>query len=189
MKAKSNLPLCALVCCLLTVRFGFASEPGLPVGSHPQAFDVKDCTGPAMGKTLCYFCRYGGRPVVAIFTRQINDHVGTLVSEIESAVKKHREQRLAAFLVYVTKDTPAAEGALKDIARRFEITRTPLTILKESEDALQVKYGIPKETELMVMMWRGVRVHSNFPVRNASPEKKDVSRVVLGVEQLLEARR
>ena len=48
-------------------------KSGLAVGEFVGAFDVKDCSGPSEGKTLCYRCQYGNRPVVAVFTRRLTD--------------------------------------------------------------------------------------------------------------------
>ena len=82
---------------------------GLQVGQRPDTFFVRDCTGPAAGKTLCYFCRYGGRPVVTVFVREINEQVADLAKQLDQIVADHREQRMAAFLVVVTDDSVSAE--------------------------------------------------------------------------------
>ena len=49
-----------------------AAESGLKVGDAPPPYNVKDVTGPSAGKSLCYRCQYGQRPVVNIFaTREV----------------------------------------------------------------------------------------------------------------------
>jgi hypothetical protein len=60
----------ALAVCLLAVGAACAAEKlesGLPVGDSVPAFNVRDITGPSEGKTLCYRCQYGSRPVVTVF--------------------------------------------------------------------------------------------------------------------------
>lgn len=66
-------------------------EPGLVVGDPVEQFLVKDCTGPAMGKTLCYYCRYGNRPVVGLFVRELSDEVADLVVRLDRAVDDNRD--------------------------------------------------------------------------------------------------
>ena len=39
-----------------------ALKSGLQPGDAPPAYNVKDCTGPSEGKSLCYRCKYGARP-------------------------------------------------------------------------------------------------------------------------------
>src|SRR5262245_44939504 len=64
-------------------------KSGLDVGEAPNAFYVQDVTGPSAGKDpLCYRCQYGKRPVVAIFTRKVDDKVASLVKQIDSKVAK-----------------------------------------------------------------------------------------------------
>ena len=50
-------------------------KSGLQTDDPVAAFTVNDVTGPNKGKSLCYRCQYGARPVVSIFTRKIDDNV------------------------------------------------------------------------------------------------------------------
>lgn len=45
-------------------------KSGCPVGGGVQPFEVLDVTGPNKGKTLCYVCQNGTRPVTLIFARE-----------------------------------------------------------------------------------------------------------------------
>ena len=49
------LPSAALLTFLVgSMATGADLKSGLEVGSSPGAFQVKDCTGPSKGKSLCY---------------------------------------------------------------------------------------------------------------------------------------
>ena len=50
-------------------------KSGMDIGESTTAFNVRDVTGPSKGKTLCYRCQYGAKPVAAIFTREITPEV------------------------------------------------------------------------------------------------------------------
>lgn len=158
----------------------FAETPlsGLKVGELPTPFDVKDCTGPAAGKTLCYYCRYGQRPVISVFTRQMSEQVIELVKQIDAAVDKHRSKRMAAFVVLVGKDGFATEKQLKSLAEQHEITHTPLTIYRDTKAVLKENYRISPDAEVSVMMWNKGTVKASFSFADGRLNQSSV-RVVM----------
>ena len=84
----------ALTVCLFAVGAAYAADEvksGLTVGDGPvPAFNVRDITGPSKGKTLCYRCQYGARPVVTVFTRELTPEVKDLVAKIDEKVGANR---------------------------------------------------------------------------------------------------
>src|SRR5436190_1683359 len=58
-------------------------ESGLKVGESVGAYNVKDITGPNAGKSLCYRCNYGARPVINVFTRTVNDDLAKLIVQVD----------------------------------------------------------------------------------------------------------
>ena len=157
-------------------------QPGLAIGTTLLPFNVKDCTGPAAGKTLCYFCRYGKRPVAAIFTRELNDDVVNLIKKTDDAVERHRDARLAAFVVYLQKDTAKAEQQLKQLAKTKRLLHTPLTILKESSENLRIKYGIAPNAAVTVMSWRDLQVRSSQAFESPDFSSQEFARLLRSVE-------
>src|ERR1044071_387883 len=79
-------------------------KSGLATGESPSAFNVKDITGPNKGKSLCYRCQYGAKPVTAIFTREVNEEVGALIQQIDATVGSNKEKNMCAFVVLLTDD-------------------------------------------------------------------------------------
>jgi hypothetical protein len=65
---------------------------------------------------LCYRCRYGARPVVSIFTREVNDEV---VELIEAVVAEHEDERMVAFVVLLTNNQAGGERTLKAAAEKY----------------------------------------------------------------------
>jgi len=103
----------------------FAAElkSGLQPGEPPPAYNVKDATGPNEGKSLCYRCKYGARPVVNIFARSMTPEVVALVKQIDGVVGKNEEKKMAAFVTLLTNDPDKDEAKLK-IAENAELTVT-----------------------------------------------------------------
>lgn len=116
-------------------------------------FKVKDCTGPASGKTLCYYCRYGQRPVICIFTREVNDEIAQLVARVDAIVEANRNSRWAAFVVLLGEDSQAAEKSLHQLARNHNIQNTPLTIYRDTRQRLR-SLGLNDQTQLLMRCWR-----------------------------------
>jgi hypothetical protein len=182
---KKLIALFALLACAALVLPGVAGElkSGLQAGSSPPAFLVNDITGPAKGTTLCYRCRYGARPVVAIFTRKIDDNVAQLVKEIDSTVAKNEDAKMAAFVVLLSDNPSANEKTLADLAEKQGITVTPLTTF---EDNVGPKgYDVSKDAEVNVMMWVGQKVKVNHAFAPGEFTGKDVKKVVSDTSEIL----
>ncbi len=103
-------------------------KSGLKPGEAPAAFLVQDATGPAAGTKLCYRCRYGGNPVVAVFTHKLDANLTYLVKKVDAEVEKNKDKKLKAFVVLLTDDPDKAEPQLKKLAETNNIKNVPLTI-------------------------------------------------------------
>lgn len=131
----------------------FAAElkSGLQPGDDIPAYNVKDCTGPSEGKSLCYRCKYGARPVVNIFAREMTPEVVALVKQIDELVGKNEEKKMAAFVTLLTNDPDTDEAKLKDIAKKEALKNVPLTVFDGV--AGPDGYKIAEKASLTVTMW------------------------------------
>lgn len=118
-----------------------------------EPFNVKDCTGPAAGKMLCYYCRFEQRPVVCLFVRQMNDDIARLIVDVDALVQRGRDQRAAGFVVLLGEDTPAAERRLRELAGQRKIEHLPLTIYRDTPQKLANSLGVSSEAALTVRWW------------------------------------
>jgi hypothetical protein len=124
-------------------------KSGLEVGAGVNPFTFRWTTH--RGKDpLCYRCQYGNRPVVAIFTRKVDDKVAALVKEIDSKVAKSGDKKMAAFVVVLSDDPAANEAKLKELAKKEGI-KVPLTTFENA--AGPEDYKISKDAEVTVMEW------------------------------------
>lgn len=136
-------------------------KSGLNPGEAPPAFLVQDATGPAAGTgKLCYRCRYGGNPVVAVFTHKLDANVTSLIKQVDAQVEKNTDKRLKAFVVLLTDDPDKAEVQLKQIAEKNNIKNVPLTIFDGVHGPPE--YKLSSEAETTVMMWVKSDVKVNY---------------------------
>ena len=167
-------PALALVA---TVSIAVAAEvkSGLEPGDSPAAFNVKDITGPSAGKSLCYRCQYGAKPVAVVFTREITSEVADLVQKIDSTVGENKDKNMCAFVVLLTDDADQAAEQLKKLAEEQKITNTPLTVF--DGEAGPEAYKISKDAAVSVMMWNKSRVAVNHAFESAKLSEDDVKKV------------
>lgn len=147
----------------------------LALGSKVGAFYVTDVTGPAAGEKLCYRCRYGARPVVSIFCREVNDSVVALVKDVDAKVGANKEAGMAAFVVLLSENPEADAAKLKELAAKQGIQNTPLTTFDGA--AGPAGYQIAQDSDVTVMMW----TESELKVNDAFKKGEFTQEKVAGV--------
>ena len=159
-------------------------KSGLEVGEGVNAFYVQDVTGPSAGKDpLCYRCQYGKRPVVAIFTRKLDDKVAALVKEIDAKVAKNSDKKMAAFVVVLSDDPAANEAKLKELAKKEGI-KIPLTTFENA--AGPEDYKISKDAEVTVLEWVNSKVVVNHSFAAGKLNEAGIKAVVSDTAKILE---
>ena len=172
----------ALFCCSAAIAAELKS--GLEVGEAPGAFYVQDVTGPSAGKDpLCYRCQYNKRPVVAIFTRKVDDKVASLVKQIDSKVAKNGDKKMAAFVVVLSDDPAANEAKLKELAKKEGI-KIPLTTFENA--AGPEDYKISKDAEVTVLEWVESKVKVNHSFAAGKLDDEGIKAVVSDTAKILE---
>ena len=159
------------------------ADSGLKVGDSPAAFNVLDCSGPSEGTSLCYRCKYGARPTVAIFTREINDDVVSLVQQIDEQVGENQDKKLSAFVVLLTDDPDANQPKLKKLATDKGIKNVPLTVFDGV--AGPPEYKLAEGAAVTVLMWNKSNVKVNKGFEEAKLSKDDVTTVAKNTSKIL----
>ena len=160
-----------------------ALKSGLQPGDAPPPYNVKDCTGPSEGKSLCYRCKYGARPVVNIFTREMTPAVIALVKQIDETVGKNEEKKMAAFVTLLTNDPDKDEATLKAIAKKEGLKNVPLTVFDGV--AGPEGYKIAEDADLTVTMWVESKVEASQAFAKGEFKAKAVKAVVEDTKKIL----
>lgn len=157
-------PFALALLALAVAGSAFAEDKSecLEVGSKVGAFYVNDVTGPSAGTKLCYRCRYGARPVVSVFVRDVNEEVAKLVKEVDTKVGQNSDAGMAAFVVLLTENPEADAQKLKDLAAKHGIQNTPLTTFDGT--AGPTGYKVAENADYTVMMWNNstLKVNDTF---------------------------
>ncbi|TXT30037.1 MAG: hypothetical protein FD138_2350 [Planctomycetota bacterium] len=160
-----------------------ALKSGLQPGDAPPAYNVKDCTGPSEGKSLCYRCKFGDRPVVNIFAREMTPEVVALVKEIDAVVGKNEEKKMAAFVTLLTNDPDKDEATLKAIAKKEGLKNVPLTVFDGV--AGPEGYKIAEKADLTVTMWVESKVEASHAFAKGEFKKAATKAVVEDTKKIL----
>ena len=154
--------LLASLCVLALLSFVVHAaelESGLKLGDKVGAYNVKDITGPNAGKSLCYRCKFGARPVVNVFAREVNGDLAKLVVEVDKIVEQNKNKNMAAFVTVLAEDADKIAPLLEEIAKKHDIKNVPLTIF--DGESGPGSYKIAKDASVTVLMWSGSEVKAN----------------------------
>lgn len=143
-------------------------EPG-PVGGFQAGdkvpyFYVRAITGPLAGKSVCYVCRNGDRPVVMVLARRIIPVLSELLKQVDSAVDEHRADGLRGFGVFVDKDPRKLLPQVQTLSFNGKLT-LPLTIAAAPAEGLGWR-GLPEEVAVCVVLYRDQQVLRTFQFRD-----------------------
>ena len=156
-------------------------KSGLPEGEKVGAYYVKDVTGPSAGEELCYRCKFGNKPVVNIFARNIDDSFVALIKDVDA--KMAENDKLNGFVTLLTDDPAAAEKELKELAAKNKIKNLPLTVFKDTKGP--ESYKIAKDSDITVMMWVNSEVKSNHSYGKGEMCSECVKTVVADIPKIL----
>ena len=159
-------------------------QSGLAKGDFVNAFNVLDCSGPSKGDELCYRCKYGTRPVVSIFTREMTPEVAKLTKEIDAAVAKNADAKMAGFLVLLTDDTKAAAPKLEQAASKNSIKNVPLTAFDGTSGPKA--YKISDKAQVTVMMWVDSEVKVSKGYGKGELNDAAIKQLLADTKQILE---
>ncbi|MEZ6044333.1 MAG: hypothetical protein R3C11_01865 [Planctomycetaceae bacterium] len=164
-----------------------AAEPfvsGIPIDEPIDTFNVRAITGPSQGKTLCYACQYGGKPVIAVFFKEVNVEVIELLKEVNETTHSFENKKLRAFGIYLTDEPEVAAAELEKLSQAHSFENLPLTVYDGESGPLN--YEIKEEAQVNVMMWVKARVKANHAYRSGKElTREERSRILMDTEKIL----
>lgn len=151
--------------------FGFASAGAADITSGPQvgdavgAFTVTKVTGNPDdgvddGKTLCYRCKMGKRPVVMIFARTADAKLAKLCEKIEEEIVEHEDAKLTAFVNLLGSDAEALKKSAADLVTKHEIKKVAFVVPEDSANG-PADFKLAPEADVTVICYKEGVVTAN----------------------------
>lgn len=177
-------------CLTLYWTIGFAAEEsqtpvasGPEIGSDVTSFYVRAVTGPLAGKSVCYVCRNGDRPVAMIFLRELGDDTSRLLKQLDRLVNDHRAHGLRCFVVLLTDKSQSDSARLQTLSfdEKLEI---PLTIATDAS-ANDSTRGIAPEAAVTVVLYNRLKVAARFGYRTGECDQAACESILHATGQMV----
>lgn len=152
---------------------------GPQVGDSVGAFTVTKVAGNpddgvADGKTLCYRCKMGQRPVVMVFARSADESFAKMLKKLEGELEEHADEKLTAFVNMVGTDAEGLKKAAADFVAKHDIKRVAFVIPEDVENG-PPEFKIAPDADVTVICYKAGTVEANhaFAKGGLSDEKID----------------
>jgi hypothetical protein len=160
-------------------------------------------TGPSAGQTLSLLCTYANRPVVIVYTREMNEPLIGLIKKIDEATAAHSkhpaanyQDNLASYVVLVC-DSKDREAELKALAEKEKIKHTvlALVVINESTLADQAKHNwttlrdfqakLGTEAESTVLLAQRGKAQAIYAYRKSELNDKEMDQILGDLPKIL----
>jgi hypothetical protein len=178
-----------VLCVTATASAEMASGP--QVGETVGAYTVTKVTGNpddgvADGKTLCYRCKMGQRPVVMVFARTADAKLAKLLEKIDEELVEHSDDKLTAFVNMIGPDAESLKKTATDFVAEHGIKRVAFVVPEESENG-PPDFKIAPEADVTVICYKGGTVKANHALVKDALCCETIDAIVEDSSKLVEA--
>jgi len=167
------------------VRAGMTAmslDSGPPAGDYVPTFYSRVVTGPLMNKTVCYVCRNGQRPVVAVFVRSMEPKkLKLLLRNIDRVVDRNRDVGLRSFGVLLCDNPFRNVSTVQTFSFNNKIAM-PITVATNSVAAPSCQ-NIHSAAAVTVVLYRRRRVETTFAFRDGEMTTDKVRTIINRIRQ------
>jgi len=173
---------------MAAVALGLAATASAEVTSGPQvgepvgAFTVTKVTGNPDdgvedGKTLCYRCKMGQRPVVMVFARSADEKFAKFLKELEGELEEHADEKLTAFVNMIGTDEESLKQAAADFVAKHDIKRIAFVVPTNAENGPE-NMKIAPDADVTVVCYKGGEVKANHAFAKGSLSDEKIEALV-----------
>jgi len=180
---KNLRPILASLAVVLSASLASADlvsgpQPGERVGAFTVtkvAGNAND--GVAEGKSLCYRCKMGNRPVVMIFARTADESLAKLIDELEEELKEHEADKLTGFVNMIGGDAESLKAAAAKFVKDNGIVRFAFVVPEDAENG-PGNLNIAPEADLTVVCYKGGKVMASHAVKKGELNGDTIGAIV-----------
>jgi hypothetical protein len=171
----------AVACGLVSTALAEVTS-GPAVGDMVGAFTVTKVTGNPddgveNGRTLCYRCKMGQRPVVMVFARTGDEKLAKLLKKIEEEVEEHQEEKLTSFVNMIGTDAESLKKAAADFAATHGIKRLAFVVPEDAANG-PPDFKIAPDADVTVICYKGGEVKANHAFAKGGLTDEKIEAVV-----------
>jgi hypothetical protein len=159
-------------------------QSGPETGATIHSFFVRAVTGPHRNRSVCYVCRYGTRPVVAVFMQEVDPDLPKLLKAIDGFVDDNRVAGLRSFGVLVTDDSASVVPTLQTMAfdERIRMPLTASTTTIAGQDSLRLN----EKAATTIVLYHKVKAVSSLAFSKGSIDDAAIAETLRQLKSLIE---
>jgi hypothetical protein len=186
-RLASILLFLSLLCVLwVFVVSSPAAEPcrsGLQPGQRPGPYAAVICTGPERGRSHCYVCETGDRPVVIIFARTLSGPLGKLAQQLDRALGQYKAAQLRGWITFLNEDQAAFDPKVVAWGQKYALRHLPLGVFEDKDGP--PSYRLSPEADVTVLLSVRQRVVANFAFRAGEMNEAAIAEVLRALPTIL----
>lgn len=159
---------------------GVGSDGG---SNEVPSFYVRAVTGPLAGKSVCYVCRNGDRPVVIVLLRELGPESTALLKDLDRTVNRHRAEGLRCFAVLLS-DTAQRDSARLQTLAFDEKIDLPLTVAGETI-VQGSTLAFPRESAVCVVAYQDRQVVHRYAFKSGNCDAAARREILAATERML----
>ena len=164
-------------------------KSGLQVGESIGAYDVEKCAGNANdgveeGAKLCYRCKLGNRPVIAIFTRSTDESVSNLMKELDAVVAKNEEKKAASFVNLLGESPEKMKAGAKKLVDKSKAENIAVVVPVDGDNGPEALNLNPK-ADVTVLIYNKGKIEANHAIAAGKLDKKAIQAIIADTDKIL----
>ena len=163
---------------------------GPQVGDHVGAFTVTKVAGNpddgfAVGRSGCYRCKTGAKPVVMVFARTGNESLAKLLKKIDEELEEHQEEKLTSFVNMLGTDPESVKKATEDFVAKNGFKRIAFVVPEDAKDG-PPDFKIASDADVTVVCYKAGTVVANHAFAAGQLSDEKIAAVVAASCKLVE---
>ena len=190
-----RIAACFALAALLSLSTIVRAEEKEKITSGPQpgdsleAFDVTKLAGAGndnveIGKKLCYRCLLGDRPVVMVFTSQLDLELANLITNLEKTVSDNGDKKLASFVNLMGKDSDILKQAAEAIVQHLNVKNIAIVMPEDPVNGPK-EYKLNPAVATTVLIYREGKVRANYALPLGKLDEAVVKKIVADTKKML----
>jgi hypothetical protein len=175
----------ALAACGILVSLARGGEPlksSLQPGEQiTTIFEPLNVTGEHAGEPYCLICENGLAPVAMLFAREVNEPLLKLISQLDAATDKNRDQEMGSFVVILSEQDDLKQQ-LAAVAKKRGLKRIVLSTFSPSGPE---GFKVAGDADLTVVLYRDHRVKANHAFRKGELTDAAAEKILADLPKIL----
>jgi len=163
---------------------------GPQVGDTVGAFTVTKVAGNAddgfpVGRSGCYRCKTGSKPVVMVFARTGNESLAKLLKKIDEEVEEHQDEKLMSFVNMLGTDLESIKKSTEEFVEKNGFKQIAFVVPEDSKDG-PPDFKIAPDADVTIVCYKAGTVVANHALAAGQLTDDKIKAIVAASCKLVE---